>query len=335
MISNYLKVIMAGQRLSEEDARLMMQAMLHDEFAPEQIAGLLVALRFRGETPEELSGFLKAMRAHSVPAKVSRPNVVDTCGTGGDGANTFNISTAAAFVVAGAGVPVAKHGNRSGSSRVGSADVLEALRVPIMLSVDEVVRCVDDIGFGFFFAPLYYPTFARVRPIRNALGVPTVFNFMGPLLNPVGVKRQLIGVSNRALVPVFAELLKRQGSEEVLIVAGKDGLDEISLTSATEVAHLKNGAIKSYEIQPEDLGLTRCKREDLAGGSVFQNADLIEKILLGEEKGYKANIVLANAAATIMVSSKAKDLKEGMALAKESLEKGKAHQVLEKLRRFS
>jgi anthranilate phosphoribosyltransferase len=293
-----------------------------------------VALRMKGETAEEVAGFARAMRAHCVPVSPVVQGLVDTCGTGGDVCDTFNISTAAAFVAAGAGVPIAKHGNRAVSSQCGSADVLKELGVKICLSAEAVARCIDEVGIGFLFAPELHPAMKHAIGPRRQLGMRTIFNLLGPLTNPAGAKRQVIGVFDSAFAPLMAEALRANGSEHVLIVHGEPGLDEISLCGKTQVVELRDGEIRSYEITPEDLGLAQCEPGALAGGDPPASAQILLDVLAGQP-GPRLDMVLANAAAAIMVADKAPDLRKGIALATESVESGRASAKLAELRRLS
>lgn len=327
-----LKTVFEGRFLSRSEARSAMAVILHGERKPEQIAAFLAALHVRGESRDELAGFLDSLRELSVPVPAKRENLFDTCGTGGDGAGTFNISTAAAFVLAACGVPVAKHGNRSVSSRSGSADVLEALGVRIDLGPELTARNIDSLGFGFLFAPLYHPALSKVAPIRRALEVRTVFNLLGPLANPARVRRQVIGVYDIALLSRLAELLRESGTEEAMVVASEDGLDEITLGGATRIAHLRGGDISLKTVQPEDFGLDRAPVERLKGGDAEENARLIERILAGVENGARRDVVLANASAALVVAGVARDFKEGVQASREAIASGRASRVLQSLK---
>ena len=294
---------------------------------PVGIAALLVALRTKGETVGEIVGAARALRAAAVTAPCLDPRTVDTCGTGGDGASTFNISTTAAFVVAAAGVPVAKHGNRAASSRSGSIDVLEALGVGIELEVGEAATVLEKVGVAPFFARRAHPAMRHVAPVRVELGIRTLMNCMGPLLNPLGVKHQLIGVYDASLVPKLAEALGELGSERALVVHGADGLDEVTLTDVTHAALLEDGSVRRFEIDPEALGLARVSSEALAGGDAAENAEITRAVLRGE-KGPQRDIVQLNAAAALWVAGAASDLAEGFARAGEALDAGAAEAKL-------
>lgn len=286
----------------------------------------------RGETFEELAGFLGEMRARALAVPTKSEPLFDICGTGGDGAQTFNISTATAFVLAAAGVKVAKHGNRSVSSRCGSADVIEALGLKVDHTPEITAKAIDEVGFGFLFAPHYHPALAKVGPIRRALEMRTFFNLLGPLANPARVKRQVVGVYDVGRLEQFAFLLRDVGIEEAMVVSSEDGLDEVSLGAATRVAHLKDGEIKFLQLTPEDFGLKRATKEELAGGDATENARLITSILAGQMTGAKRDVVLLNAAVGLFVTGKAKSLMDASALAGEILKSGKANGVLKKLK---
>jgi anthranilate phosphoribosyltransferase len=291
--------------------------------SPVQIAALLVALRTKGETPREIAAAARALRRHAEMAALADPRTVDTCGTGGDGAETFNISTIAAFVVAGAGVPVAKHGNRAATSRCGSFDVLEALGVQADLPIPVASRILAEVGIAPFFARRAHPAMRFVAPVRAELPHRTLMNAMGPLLSPVGARRQLIGVYARELVETLAEVLRELGSERALVVHGEDGLDEITTTAETHAALLEEGRIRTLRIEPEALGLSRARSEALRGGDAQENARIARAVLDGEP-GAPRDIVLANAAAALWVAGAAGDLADGVALARASIASGAA-----------
>jgi anthranilate phosphoribosyltransferase len=295
-----------------------------------QIAALLVALRTKGETVDEIVAAARALRARADTAAAADPRTVDTCGTGGDGAGTFNISTTAAFAVAGAGVPVAKHGNRAASSRTGSIDVLEALGVNIDLPVAECARILAEVGIAIFFARTAHPAMRFVAPVRQELGIRTLMNCLGPLLNPVGARYQLVGVYARDLVEPLAEALGRLGARRALVVHGSDGLDEITTTGSTRAALVEEGSISVLEIDPRELGVPLARSEDLAGGDAEENAAILRAILEGE-KGPRRDIALLNAAAALWVAEAAGDLAEGVALASKSIDSGAARSRLEAL----
>jgi anthranilate phosphoribosyltransferase len=296
------------------------------------VAGLLTALRMKGETVDEVVGFARALRDHATRVECGddpRP-LVDTCGTGGDGAQTFNISTASAFVVAGAGARVAKHGNRSISSCCGSADALEELGARLELEPARIARCVEEVGIGFLYAPALHPAMRHVQPIRGALKMRTVFNLLGPLANPAGAEVQVVGVYHAGLVKLVAEALARLGIRRGLVVHGSEGLDEISTTGPTLAAEVERGQVREHTLGPEDFGVEPAAREKLAGSGRKENAAIVRAVLDGE-KGPRRDIVLVNAAAALRMAELAKDWKAGMALARESIDSGRA---LETLARF-
>lgn len=324
-----IEQLLGGKALSREQARDVMDQVMAGEATPVQIAGVLIALRAKGETVEEMTGFVDSMRAHATPLAVP-DGTIDTCGTGGDRAGTFNISTAAALVAAGAGIPVAKHGNRAASSRCGSADVLEALGVDITLGPDGVRRCIDAAGMGFCFAPTFHPAMRHAGPARRELGVRTVFNVLGPLANPGRVRRQALGVGAASLAPLMVRVLKDLGHERALVFFGEDGLDELTTTGPSRVFELKDGEVSQYELEPRELGLGRARAEDLRGGTPPENAQLLSQVLDGET-GRRRDVVLLNAAAAVLAAGRARDWREGVAVATESIDSGRARQVLNRL----
>jgi anthranilate phosphoribosyltransferase len=321
-----IEQLLAGKPMSRDQARGVMDQVMAGEATPVQIAGVLIALRAKGETVEEMAGFVDSMRAHATPLEVPE-GTIDTCGTGGDRAGTFNISTAAALVAAGAGIPVAKHGNRAASSRCGSADVLEALGVDITLGPDRVRRCIDAAGVGFCFAPTFHPAMRHAGPARRELGVRTVFNVLGPLANPGRVRRQALGVGARALAPLMIEVLKELGHERALVFYGEDGIDELTTTGPSRVFELKGGNVTEYELEPRDVGLQRARPEDLKGGTPAENADILRKVLEGES-GPRREVVLLNAAAAVLAAGRAADWPTALAVASESLDSGRAKKSL-------
>jgi anthranilate phosphoribosyltransferase len=293
------------------------------------MGGLLMALRVRGETVDEITGAVSAMRAKML--RVTAPdNAVDIVGTGGDGSGSVNVSTCASFIVAGAGVPVAKHGNRALSSRSGAADVLSSLGVKIDLSPEEVGRCIREAGIGFMFAPSHHPAMKNVGPTRIELATRTIFNLLGPLSNPAGVKRQMIGVFSRQWVQPLAQVLKNLGADSVWVVHGSDGLDEITLTGPTFVASLENGNIRTFEVTPEEAGLSRVTGEALKGGDATANAVALQAVLDGKPSAFR-DVALLNAAAALIVAGRAKTLKEWLAVSNEALNSGAAAARLKQL----
>jgi anthranilate phosphoribosyltransferase len=325
-----LEQILDKQNLTRDEAFNAMLSIMSGEFDDPQIAGFLMALRAKGETVDEITGFAQAMRKIMVTVPLDFP-AIDMCGTGGDALGTFNISTTATFVVAGAGVHVAKHGNRSMTSKSGSADVLQALGISIDKSVEESTQDIEEIGLGFMFAPAYHPAMKHAIGARKALATRTVFNILGPLCNPAEVKAQAMGIFHPDLTEVQAHVLKALGSTDVMVFHGRDGLDEISTTATTKISQMKNGNnINTYEFDSIELGLNRVSLDDLQGGEPVENAEIIKSILNGE-KGPKRDIVLLNAAAGIVVGGQAETLKDGLESAKKSVDSGLALNILNQL----
>ncbi|MFH0861274.1 MAG: anthranilate phosphoribosyltransferase [Candidatus Altiarchaeota archaeon] len=328
----FTQKLLDGQNLTPDEAAEAMHTIMSGNASDVQIAGFLIALRCKGETPDEIASMVKVMRefAESIHPKV-RGTLVDTCGTGGDLLKTFNVSTASMFVVAGAGVPVAKHGNRSVSSQCGSADVLEELGVKVDLEPKKVEKCIEKVGVGFMFAPVFHKAMKYVMPARKQLGVRTIFNVLGPLTNPANAKGQVVGVFDEKLTEKLANVLNLVGLDRAYVVHGIDGLDEFSTLGKTRVAELRDGEIKTYYLTPEKVGLKKAKHSDLAGGDRKANALILKNILEGTEKGPKRDIVLLNSAAGIVVGQKADTIKEGIETAKESIDTGKAKKKLDEL----
>jgi anthranilate phosphoribosyltransferase len=335
MVTAAIKKVVEGESLTRQEAARAMDTIMQGQATPSQITALLVALRMKGETIEEITGFAEKMREHAAKIHPRHQNLVDTCGTGGDLAGTFNISTVTALVAAGAGIPIAKHGNRSVSSRCGSADVLEALGVKIDLPPQKVEACINEVGIGFLFAPNFHTAMRHVMPSRREIGIRTVFNILGPLTNPAGAAAQVLGVFVPQLCEPLAQVLGNLGVKKALVVHGMDGLDEFSISSKTKVAHLQAGRLQTYEVASEELGIPRAKKEELHGGAKEENARIALEILRGEEKGARRNVVLLNAAAAIFLGERAKDLREGVKLAAEAIDSGAAYQKLEKLIYFT
>lgn len=321
--------VATGASLTRDEAANAFDAMMSGDATPSQMGALLMGLRVRGETVDEITGAVTTMRAKMLTV-AAPPDAVDVVGTGGDGSGSVNVSTCTSFVVAGCGVPVAKHGNRALSSKSGAADVLNALGVKIDITPDHVGRCVAEAGIGFMFAPTHHPAMKNVGPTRVELATRTIFNLLGPLSNPAGVKRQMIGVFSRQWVQPLAQVLKNLGSESIWVVHGSDGLDEITLSGPTAVAELKNGEIKTFEVSPEDAGLPRAPADALKGGDAEANAVALRAVLEGMPGPYR-DVALLNAAATLIVAGKAKDLKEGVALGAQSIDSGAAEARLKKL----
>ena len=331
----HLAKLAAGQHLEAAEAEAAMGTIMAGEATPAQIGAFLAALRCNGETADEIVGSARAMRAAMTPVRSRHPLVVDTCGTGGDRAQTFNISTAAAFVVAGAGLPVAKHGNRAASSRAGSADVLEALGVRIDLGPEAAGRCLDEVGIAFLFAPAHHGAMRHAAPVRGQLGFRTIFNLLGPLANPAGAQVQLVGVPERDLVLRIATALRDLGSRRALVVHGGDGLDELTLDGPTLVADTAgSGEIRLGEIRPEDAGLPRASREALRGGSPDDNAAIVAAVLAGEP-GPRRDVVCLNAGAALWAADAAPDLAAGVALAAAVIADGRAEDRLGALRAWT
>jgi anthranilate phosphoribosyltransferase len=321
--------VATGAALSRDEAMHAFERMMAGEATPSQMGALLMALRVRGETVDEITGAVSAMRAKMLRVKAP-PDAIDVVGTGGDASGSFNISTCAAFVVAGAGVPVAKHGNRALSSRSGAADVLAALGVRIDLTPEQVAHCIKQAGIGFMFAPAHHPAMKNVGPTRVELGTRTIFNLLGPLSNPAGVKRQMIGVFSRQWLEPFAHVLKNLGAERVWVVHGSDGLDEITTAGPTSVVALENGSVRTFEVAPEDVGFSKSPPDVLRGGDAEANAVTFKSLLAGQD-GPLREIVVLNAAAALVVAGRANDLKEGVALAGKSLASGDAQRRLDRL----
>ncbi|MBZ0148156.1 MAG: anthranilate phosphoribosyltransferase [Pseudorhodoplanes sp.] len=321
--------VATGAALSREESSGAFDRMMSGEATPSQMGALLMGLRVRGETVDEITGAVAAMRAKML--RVDAPaNAMDVVGTGGDASGSYNISTCAAFIVAGAGIPVAKHSNRALSSKSGAADVLSSLGVKIDLTPEQVGRCINEAGIGFMFAPAHHPAMKNVGPTRVELGTRTIFNLLGPLSNPAGVKRQLVGVFSRQWIEPLAQVLKNLGSDSVWVVHGSDGLDEITTSGATYVAALENGKIRTFEITPEDIGLKTVKPETLRGADADSNAAALKSVLDNKESAYR-DVATMNAAAALVVAQVAKDLKDGAALARKALESGAARQRLDRL----
>ena len=328
-----LSKVAQGETLTATEAAETFALIMSGGATDAQIGALLMGMRVRGETVEEIAGAARAMRDCAV--KVRAPEgAIDTCGTGGDAKGTHNISTCAAFVVAGAGVPVAKHGNRSISSRSGSADVLATLGVNIECEPETITKCIEGCGLGFMFAPVHHPTMRHVTDVRRELGTRTIFNLLGPLTNPAGAKYQIVGVFSQALVEPIARVLGMLGVERAWVVHGEDGLDELTTTTISHVAAIDHGTISTFRISPRNAGLPDAKLEDLIGGDAAENAAHIRAVLVGNLGPFR-NIVLLNAAAALLVAGKAKSLRDGVALAAESIDNGRAKGVLEALVKLS
>ena len=333
-VRSALARVMARESLREAEMEAVFRQLMEGAASPAQIAGLLVALRMKGETVEEITGAVRAMRAHATHVHPRAAVVVDTCGTGGDQRGTFNISTAAALIGAGAGLTIAKHGNRAMSGTVGGADVLEALGVKIDLSPERVTACIDTVGVGFLFAPLFHPAMKHAAAPRRELGVRTIFNLIGPLSNPAGARHQVVGVFAPQWTEPLAQALGRLGSEHALVVHGDDGLDEISLAAATQLSEWKDGTLHTYRVTPEDFGFKRCREGDLDGGDQQTAASIIRGIVAGAT-GPRADIAIVNAAAAIYVGGLTPSIAAGIDRARESIRSGRARQKLDQLVEFT
>ena len=334
MIQEAIGRLLDGRDLDLTTARAAMDEIASGQATPSQTAGFLVALRGKGETAEEIAGCAEALRERVVPVMPVRDDLVDTAGTGGDGAHTLNISTAAALVAAAAGAAVAKHGNRAVSSASGSADVLEALGFELELEPHRVAQSIDELGFGFIFAPLHHPGFRHAAPVRRELGVRTVFNVLGPLTNPAGARAQVVGVYSAELAPVLADVLRRLGARRAFVVHGAGGIDELSPAGPNLVCEVAEGTVRTRTIDPLELGLARCKAEDLRGGTPDQNAQAIRAVFDGET-GPHRDAVLLNAAGAVAAAGHAADLAEGLATAADAVDTGAAAERLEQLVAFS
>jgi len=330
MIQEAIAKLVENRHLTADEAERVMDEIMTGEATPAQIGGYLVALRMAGETPEEIAGSVRSMRAKATRIPTRHPLIIDVVGTGGDGAHTFNISTAAAFVVAGAGLPVAKHGNRSVSSKCGAADVLKALGVNIEAPPERVSACLDEVGFGFLFAPLLHGAMKHAIGPRRELAMRSIFNIMGPLTNPAGAQCQLVGVYASHLTELAAKVLGQVGCRRAIVVHGHDGLDEITLSGPTKVSEWDGKAVKNYEIRPEEAGLKSAPAREVAGGDPAENAQILRGVLSGE-RGPRRDVVLMNAAAALLAGGKAKNLKEGVRMAAEAIDSGAARRTLDRL----
>lgn len=327
--SGLLEIAKSGRPLTRSEMRRAMELLLENLVGEDEIAEFLLSLRARGETVDEIAAAAEAIRSKAL--RISAPTgAVDTCGTGGDGADTYNISTAAAFIVAGCGVPVAKHGNRSASSKSGSSDVLAALGVNLNAPPEIIERCIREANIGFMFAAYHHRAVANVAAVRRKLGVRTIFNVLGPLANPAGARRQLMGVFDRALTAPLAEALGALGAERAWVVAGSDGLDELTTVAESFVSEVSNGAVRHFQIAPEDAGLPRARPADLKGGNPIENAAALRRLIDGEKGPYR-DIAILNSAAALIVGGKASTLREGAILAADSIDSGRAKSALEML----
>ncbi len=328
MANEILNQVIAGKDLSEDQMMTYLGEIMSGEKSDAEIASFLTALKIKGEAVSEIVAGAKVLREKAAPIDMGDLDTIDTCGTGGDSSGTYNISTAVAIVSAAAGVPVVKHGNRSVSSKCGCADVLEACGVKIDITPDQVKECVNEIGIGFLFAPTFHSAMRFVGPTRKALGFRTIFNILGPLSNPANAKAQVVGVFDERLTVIFAQVLKELGLRKVLVVHGRDGLDEFSTTDETLVSELNDGVITTYTVKPEDFGIKRASMNDLLGGETGLNAEILQSVL-GGEMGPKRDILLLNAGAALYVADKVTSIKEGMDLAAKVIDDGLATKKLE------
>ena len=330
MIQHAISTVVSGHDLSAEDATQVMEEIMTGETTPAQFGAFVTALRLKGETAEEIAGMALVMRKKALHVQ-SAGDLVDTCGTGGDGAHTINVSTIAAFVVVGAGLKVAKHGNRAITSACGSADVLEAAGVKIDLGPEGVERCIQEVGMGFMFAPTFHPAMRYAGPLRREIGIRTVFNILGPLTNPAGARSQVLGIADGSLGEKMARVLQYLGSQHALVVHGEDGLDEISIAAPSQIWELQNGSIRGYTVTPEDLGLSRASADAIRGGTKEENVAAMNRVLSGENSPHR-DVVLLNAAAALVAGDAVQELRQGVAVASEAIDSGRA---IEKLRTFA
>ena len=334
MIQELLARVLDGHDLTRAEAREAMQEIMRGDATQAQIAGFLVALRAKGETADEIAGCAEAMREHVLPVQPTRADLVDTAGTGGDGKSTLNISTAAALVAAAAGAGVAKHGNRAASSQTGSADVLEALGFELDLAPERIAQSIDELGFGFMFAQAHHPAMKHAAPVRRELGTRTVFNVLGPLTNPARARAQVVGVYSPGLVRPVAEALAQLGARRAFVVHGAGGIDELSPVGPNEICEVVDGGVRERVIDPEELGVARTSLDELRGGTPEENAAAIRRIFAGEQGGAR-DAVLLNAAGAIAAGGHADDLREGIELARETLDSGAAAARLDELVEFT
>jgi anthranilate phosphoribosyltransferase len=329
-MSQLLEKLMRRETLSVDEAGAAMAAIMSGTATPAQIGALLVGLTMKGERPGEIVGLARTMRANAVPLTKSYADVFDTCGTGGDRSGTFNISSTAALVAAAAGLRVAKHGNRSVSSQCGSADVYEALGVHVAAEPAVVERSLEQIGIAFFFAPTFHPSMRHAGPVRRELGVRTAFNLLGPLTNPAGTRRQLVGVPHAELTELLARSLLMLGSDRAWVVHGADGIDEMSTTGHTKVSECRDGAVSTFYVHPSDFGIRKAERRELLGGDAAENAAIVRAVIAGEQ-GPRRDVVLLNAGASLFVGAKASSVREGITLAAEAIDSGAARTKLNEM----
>jgi anthranilate phosphoribosyltransferase len=329
ILSDAINAVCRGEELAEDTAAAVLREVMEGRSSPEETAGLLIALRTRGETADEIAGLARTMRELATKVKVGIDGLLDTAGTGG-GTPTFNVSTTAAFVAAGAGCPVAKHGNRSATSQCGSADVLEALGARIDLQPEQVADCIEKVGFGFMFAPQHHSAMKHVVPVRKALGVRTIFNLLGPLTNPADAPHQVIGVSDGPFLEHMAMALARLGGHSALVVSSEDGLDEISIAAPTRVVELRDGKVETYTVTPEELGVERTPIDTIAFGAPEENARVTRAVLSGDDTEAARSLTLVNAGAAIYAAGRADTLQDGVTAAASAIDSGAAHDILER-----
>jgi len=334
-IDDTLKKLLDRKSLNFSEAEAAMEGVMTGQGTQAKLAAWLTALRMKGENADEIGGCAAVMNAHATRIPCEDPQAVDIVGTGGDGAHTYNISTTAALVAAGAGLTVAKHGNRAVSSKSGAADVLGELGIQINLSPEDMATCLKELGIAFLFAPLLHPAMKHAMPVRKEIGIRTVFNILGPLSNPAGTKHMVIGVYDPALCPLMAEACRQLGKTHVMVIHGNDGLDELTTTSSNQICELHNGEIREYEFDPGEFGIPRAKPEDLHGGTGAENAIMVRKVLSGEEQGSVRDIVTLNAAAGILAADKATDWPAALELAADAIDSGRALAKLEALIKFT
>ena len=330
ILGNAINAVCRGEELDEDEAAGVLREVMEGRASPEETAGFLIALRTRGETAGEIAGLARTMRELATKVDAGVDGLLDTAGTGG-GTPTFNVSTTAALVAAGAGCPVAKHGNRSATSQSGSADVLEALGVRIDLEPEQVAECIREVGFGFMFAPQHHAAMKHVVPVRKALGVRTIFNLLGPLTNPAGAPHQVIGVSDGPFLEHMAMALARLGGRSALVVSSEDGLDEVSISAPTRVVELRDGKVETYTVTPEELGVESAPVETIGSGPPEENARITRAVLSGEDTGPARSLTLVNAGAAIYAAGRADGIAAGVTAAAEAVDSGAAHDVLERL----
>src|SRR5881394_450204 len=330
MFQDLIEKLTRHEDLTTGEAAAAMSEVMAGRAAPAHIAVLLIGLAMKGERPQEIVGLAKAMRAHAVQVSKRYDNLFDTCGTGGDRSGTFNISSCAALVVAAAGVRAAKHGNRSASSRTGGADVYEALGIRVTAPPAVVERCLAEAGIGFFFAPTFHPSMRHAGPVRRELGIRTAFNLLGPLTNPAGATRQLVGVPRPELTELMARALARLGSERAWVVHGADGIDELTTTGYTKISECRDGAVNTFYLHPSDVGLPKAPAGALQGGDAHENARIIERVL-GGERGPARDVVLLNAGATLFIAGAAASVDDGIVKASRAIDRGDARRILDRL----